>query len=198
MDMVNSLAVAGEKIKAAATGATEHSFFRSAKAADISPPPAAKAPAAASEMEEAQRAMAQLEKTISEMKRPSGIKVAISLQAEPGIVFSSYIFIPSQDPKHPGKIHFSTTSSRGVNGSRYSPLKEDRTRHASLREDPPQVVPPLRCNRGLSFSSAHTGSVREAKSKLEQKRRTSEAAVVAPLVQGPMRQKSTTPFRNAR
>ena len=84
MDMVNSLAVAGEKIKAAATGATEHSFFRSAKAADISPPPAAKAPAAASEMEEAQRAMAQLEKTISEMKRPSGIKVAISLQREPG------------------------------------------------------------------------------------------------------------------
>ena len=113
-------------------------------------------------------------------------------------MFPSYIISPSQDPKHPGKIHFSTTSSRGVNGSRYSPLKEDRTRHASLREDPPQVVPPLRCNRGLSFSSAHTGSVREAKSKLEQKRRTSEAAVVAPLVQGPMRQKSTTPFRNAR
>ena len=78
MDMVNSLAVAGEKIKAAATGATEHSFFRSAKG--DSAPPAKAAAGAASEMEEAQRAMAQLEKTISEMKRPSGIKVAISFQ----------------------------------------------------------------------------------------------------------------------
>ena len=192
--MVNSLAVAGEKIKAAATGATEHSFFRSAKV-DVAPP-AAKAPPAASEMEEAQRAMAQLEKTISEMKRPSGIKVAILLQSESCLQLTG--FFPSQDPKHPGKMNYSTASSRGVNSSRYSPLKDDRTRHASLREDPPQVVPPLRCNRGLSFSSAHTGSVREAKSKLEQKRRTSEAAVVAPLVQGPMRQKSTTPFRNAR
>lgn len=74
MDMVNSLAVAGEKIKAAATGATEHSFFRSAKADSA---PGTKA-TAGSEMEEAQRAMAQLEKTISEMKRPTGIKVGIS------------------------------------------------------------------------------------------------------------------------
>ena len=78
MDMVNSLAVAGEKIKAAATGATEgHSFFRSAKG--DSAPPTKAAAGAASEMEEAQRAMAQLEKTISEMKRPSGIKVGINL-----------------------------------------------------------------------------------------------------------------------
>ena len=81
MDMVNSLAVAGEKIKAAATGATEHSFFRSAAKGDSAPgAKVAAAAAAASEMEEAQRAMAQLEKTISEMKRPSGIKVAISFQ----------------------------------------------------------------------------------------------------------------------
>ena len=78
MDMVNSLAVAGEKIKAAATGATEHSFFRSAAKGDSAP--GTKVATAASEMEEAQRAMAQLEKTISEMKRPSGIKVAISFQ----------------------------------------------------------------------------------------------------------------------
>ena len=71
MDMVNSLAVAGEKIKAAATGAaTEHSFFRSKAKGDPAPP--------ASEMEEAQRAMAQLEKTISEMKRPTGIKVKVN------------------------------------------------------------------------------------------------------------------------
>ena len=80
MDMVNSLAVAGEKIKAAATGATEHSFFRSAAKGDSAPGAKVAAAAAASEMEEAQRAMAQLEKTISEMKRPSGIKVAISFQ----------------------------------------------------------------------------------------------------------------------
>ena len=77
MDMVNSLAVAGEKIKAAAT---EHSssFFRSTAAPAVAvkgDSAVPKAAAGGSEMEEAQRAMAQLEKTISEVKRSSGLKV---------------------------------------------------------------------------------------------------------------------------